>query len=72
MQMWWLHQLSQNDHQFEQSLPIPPANIKSRLDVIATDSCQAVKVGMLPNNESVKIVSKYFLVTDFLSDLDQF
>ena len=51
---------SQNDHQFEHSLAIPPANIKSQLDVIAADSCQAVKVGMLPNNESVEIVSKYF------------
>ena len=51
---------SQNDHQFEHSLAIPPANIKSQLDVIAADSCQTVKVGMLPNNESVEIVSKYF------------
>ena len=51
---------SQNDHQFEHSLAIPPANIKSQLDVIAADSCQAVKVGMLPNNELVEIVSKYF------------
>ena len=57
---------SQNDHQFEHSLAIPPANIKSQLDVIAADSCQAVKVGMLPNNESVEIVSNIFLVTDFL------
>jgi len=51
---------SQNDDQFEHSLAIPPANIKSQLDVIAADSCQTVKVGMLPNNESVEIVSKYF------------
>ena len=51
---------SQNDHQFEHSLAIPPANIKSQLDVIAADSYQTVKVGMLPNNESVEIVSKYF------------
>ena len=29
---------SQNDHQFEHSLAIPPANIKSQLDVIAADS----------------------------------
>ena len=51
---------SQNDKHFEEFIPVPSGNIKSQLEVISNDSCNAVKVGMLPNNESVEIVSKYF------------
>ena len=51
---------SQNDQRFDESLIIPSKNIKSQLDVISSNTCQVVKVGMLPNVEAVMAVSEYF------------
>lgn len=51
---------SQNDKHFEEFIPVPSGNIKSQLEVISNDSCNAVKVGMLPNFETVQVVSEYF------------
>ena len=53
---------SQNDKRFNESCSIPIKSIKSQLDVISSDTCQAIKVGMLPNVEAVKTVSEFFSV----------